>query len=291
MGDKLKLGFPDGSLKEATLQLFKKAGYNIAIKERNYFPTIDDQEIECMLIRAQEIPRYVAEGVLDFGISGKDWITENEVDVIEVAELKYSRSSRNPIKLVVAVPNDSQIKTVKDLEGKRIATELVNVTKNYLKKNNVNAEVEFSWGATEVKPPKLVDAIAELTETGSSLRANNLRIVDTILESTTRMIANKESYKENWKKEKMEKIALLLRSVLDAEGMVGLKMNLREEKLDDIAKLIKGMGSPTISQLKEKGWVAVEVIMEEKTVREVIPELKKLGAEAIVEYPLNKVIK
>ena len=288
---KIRFGVPDGSLREATIQLFKKAGYNIAVKERNYFPSIDDPEIECMLIRAQEIPRYVAEGVLDFGISGKDWITENGVEVVEVAELKYSRSSRNPMKLVLAVPNDSPIKTVKDLEGKRIATELVNVTKNYLKKNNVNAEVEFSWGATEVKAPKLVDAISELTETGSSLRANNLRVIDTILESTTRLIANKESYKDKWKKQKIENIALLLKGALDAEEMVGLKMNLPTAKLNEITSLVKGMESPTVSPLSEKDWVAIEVIVQEKIVREIIPRLKQLGAKDIIEYPLNKVIR
>jgi len=289
--DKLKFGIPDGSLKDATVQLFKKAGYNISIRERNYFPSIDDPEIECMLIRAQEIPRYVAEGVLDFGISGKDWINENEVDVVEVAELRYSKVSRSPMKLVIAVPNDSAIKTVKDLEGKRIATELVNVTKSYLKKNKVNAKVEFSWGSTEVKPPKLVDAISELTETGNSLRANNLRIIDTIMESTTRMIVNKESYKDKWKKQKIDDIAMLLQSALAAEEMVGIKMNIQKENLVNVVKLVKGMESPTVSPLAEKDWVAIEVIVKEKIVREIIPRLKQLGAKDIIEYPLNKVIK
>ena len=287
--NKIKLGVPDGSLKEATVQLFKKAGYNISIKERNYFPTIDDPEIECMLIRAQEIPRYVAEGVLDFGISGKDWITENEVDVVEVAELKYSRASKNPMKLVIAVPNDSPIKTVKDLEGTRIATELVNVTKSYLKKNKVSAKVEFSWGSTEVKPPKLVDAISELTETGNSLRANNLRIVDTIMESTTRLIANKESYKDKQKKEKIDNIALLLKGALDADGYVGLMMDVPKDKLEAIKAIIPAGKNPTISNTADGGF-DVFIICEEKIVRELIPKLKKAGAIDIIEFQLTKVI-
>jgi len=287
---KLKLGIPAGSLQAATLQLFAKAGFNITVRERSYCPSIDDEEIECTLIRAQEIPRYVQDGTLDLGLSGKDWITENNADVVEVSELRYSKMSRSPIRFVMAVPENSPIKSVKDLEGKKIATELVNVTKSYLKKNKVNAEVEFSWGATEVKPPKLVDAIAELTETGSSLRANNLRILDTIMESTTRLIANKKSYADKWKKEKIDDIALLLKSALDAEGKVGLKMNIKESTLEEITKLVPGTKSPTVSPLKLKGWVAIEVIMDEKQVRELIPRLRKLGAQGIVEYPLNKVI-
>ncbi|MCX6801204.1 MAG: ATP phosphoribosyltransferase [Candidatus Diapherotrites archaeon] len=290
MAGKLKLGIPAGSLQEATIQLFKKAGFNIAVKERSYYPSINDDEIECILIRAQEIPRYVEEGVLDLGLSGKDWITENNSDVVEVAELKYSKISKGPVRFVIAVPENSSIRSVKDLEGKRIATELVNVTKNYLKKNKVNAEVEFSWGATEVKPPRLVDAIAELTETGSSLRANNLRIVETIMESTTRLIANKESYKEKWKKEKIEDIRLLLQGALDADEKVGLKMNVKESDLDKIVGLLDGMKSPTVSHLRLKGWLSIEVIMSEKSVRELIPKLKKMGAQDIIEYPLNKVI-
>lgn len=289
--NKLKFGVPDGSLKEATVKVFKKAGYNISIKERNYFPTIDDPEIECMLIRAQEIPRYVEEGVLDFGISGKDWITENRADVIEIAELQYSRGSRAPVKIVLAVPNDSQIKNVKDLEGKRIATELVQVTKDYLTKNGVKAEVEFSWGATEVKPPKLVDAIVDLTETGSSLKANNLRIIDTLLISTTRLIANKESYKDIWKKEKIDRIAMLVKGAIDAEDLVGLKLNIQKSKLNNIIGLVKGMESPTVSPLAEEDWVAVETIVKESLVREIIPKLKDAGAKDIIEYALNKVIK
>ena len=288
--NKIKLGIPDGSLKDATVQLFKKAGYNITIKERNYFPSIDDSEIECMLIRAQEIPRYVAEGVLDFGISGKDWITENEVDVAEVAELKYSRASKNPMKLVFAVPNDSLIKTIKDLEGKRIATELVNVTRNYLKKNKVNAKVEFSWGSTEVKPPKLVDAIAELTETGTSLRANNLRIIDTIMESTTRLIANKDSYKDKWKKEKIDNIAMLLIGALDAEEKVGLMMDVSKDKLETVKAILPRGENPTISPLLNGGF-DLFIIADEKIVRELIPKLKAAGATDIIEFQLTKVVK
>ncbi|MCX6803488.1 MAG: ATP phosphoribosyltransferase [Candidatus Diapherotrites archaeon] len=287
--NKIKFGVPEGSLREATVQLFKKAGYNILIKERNYFPLIDDPEIECMLIRAQEIPRYVAQGVLDFGISGKDWITENGVDVVEVAELKYSRASKNPMKLVLAVPNDSPIKTIKDLEGKRIATELVNVTKNYLKKNNIKAEVEFSWGATEVKPPKLVDAIAELTETGSSLRANNLRVLDTILESTTRLIANKKSYENKWKKDKMERIAMLLKSALDAEDVVGLMMNVTKGNFDKVKAVLPKGSNPTISSTEEGGF-DLFTIVQEKIVRDLLPLLKMAGATEIIEFQLSKVI-
>ncbi len=286
---KIKLGIPDGSLKDATVRLFGKAGYTILIKERNYFPVIDDSEIECMLIRAQEIPRYVAEGVLDFGISGKDWITENEVEVEEVEELKYSRASKNPMKLVFAVPDDSSIKTIKDLEGKRIATELVNVTKNYLKKNKVNAKVEFSWGSTEVKPPKLVDAIAELTETGNSLRANNLRVIDTIMESTTRLIANKESYKNKWKREKIEHVALLLKGALSAEDTVGLMMDVPEDKLEDVKAILPKGENPTISPLLNGGF-DLFIIANEKVVRDLIPKLKKVGAKDIIELQLNKVV-
>jgi len=286
----IKFGFPDGSLKEATLRIFKKAGYNVTIKERNYFPRIDDDEIECSLIRTQEIPKYVANGVLDFGIAGKDWIEENNADVIEIAELHYSRASKNPVKLVLAVPIESKIKTIKDLEGKRIATELVKITERYLKEKGVNAEVEFSWGATEAKPPELVDAIVELTETGSSLRANNLRIIDTILVSTTRLIANKDSYKDKWKKSKIDKMSLLLKSVLDAEENVGLKMNLPNKKIKQFEEIMIGLRSPTISQLGVEGWVSVEVVVKESIVREIIPKLKELGAEGIIEYPLNKLI-
>lgn len=287
--NKVKIGIPDGSLKEATIQLFKKAGYDIQIKERNYFPTIDDPEIECMLIRAQEIPRYVAEGILDFGISGKDWITENEVDVVEIAELKYSRASKNPIKLVFAVPNDSPIKTLKDLEGKRIATELVNVTRNYLKKNKINAKVEFSWGSTEVKPPKLVDAIAELTETGNSLKANNLRVIETILESTTRLIANKESYKDRWKKEKIDNLAMLLVGAINAADKVGLMMDVPREKLKQIKSMLPKDQDPTISELVSGGF-DLFIIIDKKASRELIPKLKRAGAKDILEFQLTNLV-
>lgn len=288
--NKIKLGIPKGSLQEATLRLFKKAGFNINVGERSYKPSIDDEEIECLLIRAQEIPKYVERGILDAGLSGKDWILETKADVQEVTELVYSKTGFGKVKLVLAVPENSPIKSVKDLEGKRIATELVQVTQEYLKKNKVNAEVEFSWGATEVKVPELVDAIAELSETGSSLRANKLRIVDTILESTTKFIANKKSMEDSWKKGKIQEIALLLNGALTAESRVGLKMNLEKKNLSKILSLLPSLKSPTLSPLFEEGWVAVETVIEEKVVRTVIPKLKQAGAYGIVEYSLNKII-
>ncbi|MEK7128472.1 MAG: ATP phosphoribosyltransferase [Patescibacteria group bacterium] len=287
---KIKLGIPKGSLQEATLALFKKAGFNIYISERSYKPTIDDEEIECLLIRAQEIPRYVAEGVLDLGLSGKDWITETKANVEEIANLIYAKQGYGKVKLVIAVAEDSNIKSVKDLEGKRIATELVNVTKTFLKKNKVNAEVEFSWGATEVKVPDLVDAIAELTETGGSLKANKLRVIETIMESTTKLIANKESMKDEWKKKKIEGIALLLKGALLAEKKVGLKMNVEKKNIDKLLKLLPTLYKPTISELSDKNWAAIETIIEEKIVKEIIPKLKGFGAQGIVEYPINKII-
>lgn len=288
--NKIKLGIPKGSLQESTVELFKKAGFNIHISERSYKPTIDDSEIECLLIRAQEIPKYVEQGVLDAGLSGKDWIMETKADVEEVADLIYSKTGFGKVKLVIAVPEDSKIKSVKDLEGKRIATELVNVTKDYLKKNKVNAEVEFSWGATEVKVPELVDAISELTETGSSLRANKLRIVDTIIESTTKFIVNKKAMQDSWKKEKIQEIALLLNGALAAGSKVGLKMNIEKKNLNGLLTSLPSLKSPTISELYDKDWVAIETIIEEKIVREIIPKLKKAGAQGIVEYSLNKII-
>lgn len=286
----IKLGLPAGSLQGTTLEIFKKAGFSISVSERSYFPSIDDSEIECILIRAQEIPKYVEEGVLDLGLTGKDWITETKADVVDVAELVYSKKGMNPVKLVLAVPKDSKIKSVKDLEGKRIATELVGVTKEYLNKNKVNADVEFSWGATEVKPPKLADAIAELTETGKSLEANGLKIIDTILESTTRVIVNRQSWSDSWKKQKISDIVVLLKGALAAEEKVGLKMNLKKEKLNDVLGILSALRRPTVSSLTEDGWIAVEVIIDEKKVRDIIPKLKKCGAEGIVEYPLNKII-
>ena len=286
----LKLGLPKGSLQESTLKLFKKAGYNVSVSSRSYYPEIDDIEIETMLIRAQEMAKYVDDGVLDAGLTGKDWILEQGADVKEVAELNYAKGGLRPVKWVIAVPNDSKIKKVKDLQGKRIATELVGFTKKYLKSHGIKADIDFSWGATEVKPPHLCDAIVELTETGSSLRANNLRIVETILESSTRFIANKKAWKDRWKKKKMENIVLLLKGALAAEEKVGLKMNVPEKSFKRIMTLLSSMHSPTISQLSDTGWFALEVIIDEKIVRDLIPKLRSVGAEGIIEYPLNKVI-
>jgi ATP phosphoribosyltransferase len=286
----LRLGLPKGSLQESTLKLFKKAGYNISVNSRSYYPLFDDPEIEALLIRAQEMARYVDDGVLDAGLTGKDWILEQGADVKEVAELNYAKGGIRPVKWVIAVPNDSKIKTIKDLNGKRIATELVGFTKKYLKSRGIKADVDFSWGATEVKPPYLADAIVELTETGSSLRANNLRVVETILESSTRFIANKKAWKDKWKRKKMENIVLLLQGALAAEEKVGLKMNVPEKSLKKVLGLLSSMHSPTISQLADKGWFALEVITDEKIVRDLIPKLKSVGASGIIEYPLNKVI-
>ncbi len=286
----LKLGLPKGSLQESTLKLFKKAGYNVSVSSRSYYPEIDDIEIETMLIRAQEMAKYVDDGVLDAGLTGKDWILEQGADVKEVAELNYAKGGLRPVKWVIAVPKDSKIKKVKDLQGKRISTELVGFTKKYLKSKNIKADIDFSWGATEVKPPHLCDAIVELTETGSSLKANNLRIVEIILESSTRFIANKKAWKDKWKKKKMENIVLLLKGALAAEEKVGLKMNVPEKSFKRIMTLLSSMHSPTISQLSDKGWFALEVIIDERIVRDLIPKLRSVGAEGIIEYPLNKVI-
>ena len=287
---KIKLGLPKGSLQEATLELFHKAGYNFSISERSYFPSIDDPELEAMLIRAQEMARYVQDGVFDVGLTGKDWIMENEADVVEVAELVYAKQSMRPVRWVLAVPNDCEINSVKDLEGKKIATELVNIARRYLADNGVNAEVEFSWGATEAKVPELVDAIIEVTETGSSLRANNLRIVDTVLESTTRLIANKNSWADPARREKIENMALMLKGAIAAEGKVGIKLNLPRERLEDILTILPAMKNPTINSLNDPDWVAVEAIVDENIVRQIIPQLKKKGGQDIIEYPLNKVI-
>ncbi len=287
----LRLGLPKGSLQESTLKLFKKAGYNVNVSSRSYYPVFDDIEIEAMLIRAQEMAKYVDDGVLDAGLTGKDWILEQGADVQEVAELNYAKGGLRPVRWVIAVPNDSKIKKVKDLNGKRIATELVGYTKKYLKSQGVKpSEVDFSWGATEVKPPHLADAIVELTETGSSLKANNLRIIETILESSTRFISNKKSWKDKWKKQKMENIVLLLKGALAAEEKVGLKMNVPEKSLKRVMSLLTSLHSPTISQLSDSGWYALEVVIDEKIVRDIIPRLKGIGAEGIIEYPLNKVI-
>lgn len=288
--NKLKFGLPKGSLQESTLQLLSKAGFNFSVSNRSYFPSVDDEELEAMLIRAQEIARYVEDGVFDAGLTGHDWIIENGVDVVSVCDLIYSKQSMRKVKWVLAVHENSPIKTVKDLEGKRIATEVVGITKEYLKKHGVNAVVEFSWGATEVKTPDLVDAIVEVTETGSSLRANKLRIVDVVLESNTKLIANKTSWNDPWKREKIENMAMLLQGAINAGNRVGLKMNLRKTDLDKITALIPALRKPTVSQLSDPDWVAIETIIEEKIVRRIIPQLKRHGAEGIIEYPLNKVI-
>jgi len=288
--NKLRLGIPKGSLQETTLRIFEKAGFKIRVSPRSYFPSIDDDQIEAVLFRAQEMSRYVADGIIDCGITGNDWIEENGSDVERIAELVYAKSSMRPVKWVLAVSNSSKVKSVKDMEGKVIATELVNVTKRYLKEKGVNAEVEFSWGATEVKPKIGIDAIVEVTETGSSLRANDLRIVETVCESTTQFIANKDVCKKGWKKEKIERIALLLGGAILAEGKVGLKMNVRKKDVERIIALLPSMKTPTISPLFDEEWVDIETIIDEEDVKRLIPELKNAGAQGIIEYPLNKVI-
>jgi ATP phosphoribosyltransferase len=288
--NKLRLGVPKGSLQDATFALFKKAGWEFKVSSRSYQPIVDDAEIEPVLLRAQEIPRYVDAGVLDAGITGWDNVVECEADVHEVAELIYSKATSRPYRWVLAVPNDSAIAGPRDLQGKRIATELVNVTKRYLEKNGVTAHVEFSWGATEVKVPDLVDAIVEGTETGSTLAAHGLKIVDTLLESTTRLIAHKPSWEQEWKRRKMENIAMLLQAALDADALVGLKMNVPRISLEQVIEILPALHRPTISPLSDDDWVALETIIPEKTVRDIIPELKRAGATGLVEYPLNKVI-
>ena len=290
MGKILKLGLPKGSLQETTFGLLKKAGWNFNLSSRAYKPYCDDNELEAWLIRAQEMSVYIEQGIFDMGITGKDWIEENDSNVVEVCELIYAKSYMQPVRWVLAVPEKSNIQSVKDLEGKRISTEVVNITKKYLEKNNVNAYVEFSWGATEVKPGILVDAIVEVTETGSSLKANNLRIADTIMESSTRLIANKEAYNDPWKKKKIENIARLLQSSINATARVGLKMNVSFENLDSLVSVLPAMKKPTISQLINGSGSAVEIIVEEKIVRDFIPLLIENGATDIIEYPLNKVI-
>ncbi len=290
MSNILKLGIPAGSLQEATGELFRRAGFKIRFSSRSYYPTIDDEEIECLLIRAQEMARYVEDGLLDAGLTGHDWIMENGSDVHEVAELVFSKVSRRPVRWVLCVPEDSPIKTVKDLQGKRIATEAVGLTTRFLEKHGVEALVEFSWGATEVKPPKLADAIVEVTETGSSLRANNLRIVDEVLQSTTRFIANHQAYTDTWKKQKIDDIALMLHGAMAAEGKVGLMMNVPQKGLRQVLTLLPALQQPTVSDLADKDWVAINTILDESIVRHIIPRLKSAGARGIVEYPLNKVI-
>jgi ATP phosphoribosyltransferase len=286
----LKLGLPKGSLQESTVRLFKKAGYNISISERSYYPGIDDPELEGMLIRAQEMSRYIEEGVLDVGITGNDWILDNDSNVVVVADLVYSKQTLNPCRWVLAVPNDSPYQKAEDLAGKRIATELIHVADKYFKSHGVTAEIEFSWGATEVKPPVLADAIIEITETGSSLKANKLRIIDTVLEVKNQLIANQKSWEDPWKRQKIENIAMLLKGALLAEGKVGLKMNLAKKDMEKVVGIIESLKNPTISQLSDPEWIALETIIDEKVVRDLIPQLKRAGAQGIVEYPLNKVI-
>ncbi len=290
MTKKLRFGLPKGSLQEATIEKMAKAGFNIQISSRSYVPYVDDDELEIRLIRAQEISRYVEHGYLDCGITGHDWVQENNSDVHEVGEFLFSKATRQPARWVLAVPENSPIKTVKDLEGKRIATEVVNLTKKYLRKHGVKAEVEFSWGATEMKAHELVDAIVELTETGSSLRANKLRIVETLLSSTPRLIVNHKAWKETWKRSKIETLSLLLKGALEAEAKVGLKMNIEEKNIARLLKTLPALRNPTISALSQSGWVAVETIIDEHVAREIIPQLKAAGAEGIIEYPLNKVV-
>ncbi len=287
---KLKIGLPKGSLQESTFRLFKNAGYTIKLRERSYVPVMDDNEMEGLVIRAQEMARYVENGILDMGITGLDWVMEQDAKVVELVRLRYGKVGFRGVKWVVAVPNNSPIKKVKDLTGKKIATELVQFTKRYLKKQGIDATVEFSWGATEVKAPLLADAIVEVTETGASLVANNLRIVETILESETVLIANKNAWKDPWKKRKMENLMILLKGALLAEQKVGLKMNIPRNKLARVTEILPSLHTPTVSNLSDDKWVAIEVIIDEKVVRDIIPDLKRAGAQGIVEYPLNKVI-
>jgi ATP phosphoribosyltransferase len=286
----LRFGLPKGSLQEATIEKMAKAGFNIQVSSRSYVPYVDDEELEIRLIRAQEISRYVENGHMDCGITGYDWIKENDSNVHEVGEFLFSKATRQPARWVLAVPEDSAIKSVKDLQGKRVATEVVNLTRRYLKQHGVKAEVEFSWGATEFKAHELVDAIVELTETGSSLRANKLRIVETLLISTPRLIANHRAWKDRWKRQKIETLALLLKGALEAEAKVGVKMNIAEKNLSNLLRALPALRNPTVSNLSLPGWVAVETIIDEHVVRELIPQLKAAGAEGIIEYPLNKVV-
>ena len=287
---KLKLGIPKGSLENATVDLFRRAGFNITTSSRSYFPAIDDPEIECMLIRAQEMARYVDDGVLDAGLTGRDWVEENEAGVVTVADLIYAKQSFGKVRWVLAVPEGSPFHTVKDLEGKTIATELVGATRRYLAANGVTAKVEFSWGATEVKPPELADAIVEVTETGSSLRANKLRIIETVLESNTQLIANRKSWGDTWKRRKLEDVKMLLEGAINALGKVGLMLNVRKADLRQVLDVLPALKNPTISHLSDEEWLAVNTILDEATVRTIIPRLKEAGAQGIVEYPLNKIV-
>ena len=288
----LKIGFPSGSLKESTFNLFQRAGYRIRLASRSYVPDIDDPELEGLMFRAQEIAQYVERGILDVGLTGKDWILECAADVVEIDELVYSKSTSRPIRWVIAVPENSPIQSIEDLQGKRIASELVKATRRFLEERGIEAEVEFSWGTTEAKAgmPGLVDAIVELTETGSSLRANRLRIVDTVCESTTRFIANKGAWEDPWKREKAQNLLMLLKGALEAEAKVGLKMNVARENLEAVIAKLPALHTPTVSNQLDDDWVAVEIITDEKIVRDLIPQLKRVGAEGIIEYPLNKVV-
>ena len=284
------LGLPKGSLQESTFALFKRAGFAVSCSSRSYYPSIDDEEIKCRLLRPQEMSRYVELGLLDAGICGYDWVYENGSDVMDVCELSYSKATSNPVRWVLAVPNDSKIKTVKDLKGKRISTEAIGIVKRYLKANGVKADVEFSWGATEVKAPELVDAIVDLTETGSSLRANNLRIVDTILTSTTRLIANKKAWRDKAKRAKIEQLKMLLTAALDAQKRVLIKLNAPAKKLEKITAALPALHAPTVNRLNDADWFAVESVVEERLVRGLVPVLKAAGATGIIELPLNKII-
>ena len=287
---KLRLGIPKGSLQDATIELFQRAGFQIQVGSRSYFPVVDDEELDCVLIRAQEMARYVEDGVLDAGLTGRDWIRENDAKVIEVADLIYAKQSFRKVRWVLAVPEDSPIQGPKDLAGKVVATELVKATERYLARHGVQAKVEFSWGATEVKPPLLADAIVEVTETGSSLRANKLKIIDTVMESNTVLIANQAAWQDAWKRQKLENIKLLLEGAMLAYGKVGLMLNVHKDNLSAVLGVLPALKRPTISELSETGWVAVNTILEERLVRTIIPQLKQAGAQGIVEYPLNKIV-
>jgi len=287
---KLRLGLPAGSMQEATIELFKRAGYSLTVAARSYLPVVDDPELECLLLRAQEIPRYVGDGLLDAGLTGLDWVLESGADVVQAADLVYSKQSAAPARWVLAVAQDSTIHSVADLQGKRIATELVRVTQKHLERRGISARVEYSWGATEVKVPQLADAIVDITETGSSLRAHNLRIIDTVLETNVKFIAHPGAWADPWKRQKIENLTVLLLGALEAEKKVGLKMNVSSENLEAVLRLLPAMKEPTVSSLIHGGWHAVETVADEKRVRDLVPELKRAGAQDIIEYPLNKVI-
>jgi ATP phosphoribosyltransferase len=287
---KLRLALPKGSLQTSTVRLFARAGFSVSVPERSYYPVVDDPEIEAMLIRAQEVSRYVEQGVLDAGITGSDWHRDSGADLVTITELVYSKQTLSPCRWVLAVPADSSITKAEDLAGKRVATELVNVTRRYFEERKVPVEVQFSWGATEVKPPVLADAIVEITETGSSLRANRLRIIDTVMEVKNLLLASREAWADEWRRHKLENVALLLRGALDAEDKVGLKMNVPRAKVDEVLDVLTALRRPTVSPLTDPDWVALETIIDEKTVRDIIPRLKRVGAEGIVEYPLNKLV-